>query len=184
MMRIPTKSLFPVITSGPLKTTTSTTTGATTPSHNEKEHSMITADIPRETSFELPEGRYRANISGLKPFTKQAGRGPQDWIKIYFEVHIPGLSERFDTRAWRSFKLSLTPGSELRNWLAGLLGQDYFKERSGQQMSLDSLLNTECEVELEHFYGQGYEKPLVVVASIRPPHSAAPNPNKVGAAKD
>jgi integrase len=42
--------------------------------------------------------------------------------------------------------------------LAGLLGKEFFKERSGQQMSLDSLLNTECEVQLEHFYGKGVPK--------------------------
>ena len=184
MIRIPTKSLFPVITSGPLKTTTPTTTGARTPSHNEKEHSMITADIPRETSFELPEGRFRAQISGLKPFIKQAGQGPQDWIRIHFEVHIPGLSERVDTRAARSFKLDLHPGSEFRNWLTGLLGKEYFRERSGQQISLDSLLNTECEVELEHFYGKGYEKPLVVVASIRPVPSCKSTAGKVDGSKD
>jgi len=178
MMRIPTKSIFPVIASGPLKTTTSTTTGARTPSHNQREHHMITADIPREVTFELPEGQYRASISGLKPYTKQSGRGPQDWIRILFDVHIPGLSERCDTRAGSNFKLDLNPGSELRNWLTGLLGKEYFKERSGQQVSLDSLLNTECEVELEHFYGKGYEKPLVVVASIRPVPSSVPTPVK------
>ena len=144
---------------------------------------MITADIPREVSFELPEGQYRAHISGLKPFTKQSGRGPQDWIRMHFDVHIPGLSETVDTRAARSFKLDLHPGSEFRNWLSGLLGKEFFKERSGQQMSLDSLVNTECEVELEHFYGEGYEKPLVVVASIRPVRSSPPTPNKVEAAK-
>jgi hypothetical protein len=180
-MLIREKSIFPVITSGPLKTTTATTTGARTPSHNQKEHHMITAEIPRETSFELPEGQYRASISGLKPFTKQSGRGPQDWIRIHFDVHIPGLSERVDTRAARSFKLDLHPGSEFRNWLTGLLGKEFFKERSGQQISLDSLLNAKCQVELEHFYGQGYKTPLVVVASIRPVHSSAPTPNKVDA---
>jgi hypothetical protein len=184
MMRIQTKSISPVITSGPLKTTTATTTGARTPSHNQKEHHMITADIPREVSFELPEGRYWGHISGLRPFIRQAGQGPQDWIRIHFDLHIPGLSERVDTRAARNFKLDLNPGSEFRNWLTGLLGKEYFKERSGQQVSLDCLLNTECEVELEHFYGKGYEKPLVVVASIRPVHSAAPTPNKVGSGKD
>jgi hypothetical protein len=145
---------------------------------------MITANIPREVTFELPEGGYRAHISGFRPFIKQARQGPQDWLKILFDVQIPGLSERFDTRAWRSFKLSLSPGSELRNWLIGLLGKEYFKERSGQQMSLDSLVSTECEVELEHFYGKGYEKPLVVVASIRPVRAAVPTPDKVEKGKD
>ena len=184
MMAIPTKSISPVITTGTFNTTTSTTTGAITPSHNQKEHNMITANIPREVTFDLPEGQYRASISGLKPYTKQSGRGPQDWIRILFDVHVPVLSEKFGTMAGRSFKLDLNPGSELRNWLTGLLGKEFFKERSGQQVSLDSLLNTKCELELEHVYGKGYEKPLVVVSSIRPASSSAPTPNKVGAGKD
>lgn len=183
-MRIPTKRIFPIITSGPLKTTASTTTGAGTPSHNQKEHNMITADIPREVTFELPEGQYRASISGLKPYTRQSGRGPQNWIRILFDVHIPGLSESVDTRAGSNFKLDLNPGSELRNWLTGLLGKEFFKKRSGQKISLDALLNTECEIELGHFYGAGYEKPLVVVARIRPVPKSAPIPNKLEARKD
>jgi hypothetical protein len=183
MMTIPTKSIFPVITSGPWKTTSSTTTGAITPSHNQKEYNMITADIPLEVTFELPEGRYQASISSLKPYTKPSGRGPQNWIRILFDVHIPGLSERMETRAGRNFKLDLNPGSEFRNWLTGLLGKEYFKERSGQQISLDSLLNSECEVELKHFYGPGYEQPLVVVASIRPVLTSTSKANKVEAAK-
>jgi hypothetical protein len=183
-MLIRKKSIFPVITSGPLKTTTSTTTGAGTPSHNQKQHHMITATIARDTSYDLPEGGYRARISGLRPFFKQAGQGPQDWIRIFFEVHIPGLSENLDARAARNFKLDLSPGSELRNWLTGLLGKEYFKEHSGQQMSLDSLLNTECEVDLEHFYGEGYQKPHVAVARIRPVRSSPPAPDTVKGGKD
>jgi hypothetical protein len=145
---------------------------------------MITADIPREVSFELPEGRYRASISNLKPFVKQVARGAQNWLRVLFEVNIPGLSERVNTMAGRSFKLDLNPGSELRNWLTGLLGKEYFTRRSGQQVNLDSLLETRCEVELEHFYGNGYEKPLVVVAKLRPAAFCEPTTQKVSAGKD
>ena len=174
MMRIPNNSIYPVITSGAVKPTT-TTTGAIKSSHNQKEQYMITAEIPREVSFELPEGRYRARISGLKPFIKQSAQGPQDWVRILFDVHVPGLSKGVDTRAGRNFKLNLQPGSDFRNWLTGLLGKGYFRERSGQQIHLNSLLNTECEVELEHVYGKGYEQPLVVVASIHPVQVAGGN---------
>ncbi len=189
MMTIPTKSVFPVITSGPLKTSTSTTTGAETASHNQKEHHMITATIPRDTNYDLPEGGYRARVSGLRPFIKQAGQGPQDWIRIFFEVHIPGLSEKLDARAARNFKLDLSPGSELRNWLTGLLGKEYFKERSGQEVSLDSLIGTECEVELEHYWGKDnwgkdYNKPHVNVARVHPLTSTKPATVSVAGGKD
>jgi len=181
MMTIPTQSVSPVFQSRPL---TTTTTGAIKPGHNQKDRNMIIAEIPREVTFDLPQGRYRAKISGLKPSIKQAGQGPQNWIKIQFDVQIPGMSERIDTRAGRPFKLEFNPGSELRNWLSGLLGKEFFRERSGQQVSLDWLLNTECEVELEHFYGKGYDKPLVVVASIHPVSGSRPATLTVPKGKD
>ena len=184
MMRIPTQSISPAFTSGNTAIPSTNTTGARTPSHNQKAHTMITADIPREVSFELPEGRYRACISNLKPFVKQVAQGAQDWLRFLFEVHIPGLSERVNTMAGRSFKLDLNPGSELRNWLTGLLGKQYFTQHSGQQVNLDSLLERECEVDLEHFYGKGYDKPLVVVAKLHPVISKGPEIQRVEEGKD
>ena len=71
-MRIPNNSIYPVITSKAVKDTT--TDSAIKSSHNQKKQYMITAEIPREVSFELPEGRYRARISGLKPFIKQSAQ--------------------------------------------------------------------------------------------------------------
>ena len=161
-MRIPVKSISPTIT------TTATTTGPKMPSYLQKEHHMITANIPRESCFDLPEGRYRATISTIRPHIKQGNQGAHEWIKISFYVHIPGLSEQYDTCAGRNFKLDLNPGSDLRNWLTGLLGKEFFRDRSGQQMDFDSLIGTECEVELKHFQGKGYDKPLVVVFGIHP----------------
>ena len=173
-MSIPVKSIYPTVTFAPMITTTSTTTGPKTPSYQQREHPIITANIPREVTFELPEGRYRATFSGIRPLIKQANQGAHEWIRMLFEVHIPGLSEQYDACAGRNFKLDLNPGSDLRNWLTGLLGKDFFRDRSGQQMNLDSLLGTECEVELKHFYGKGYDKPLVVVAGIHPVRSSQP----------
>ena len=103
---------------------------------------------------------------------KQDESRPQDWLRILFEVQVPGLSERKKTMAGRNFKLDLNPRSDLRNWLAGLLGQEFFREHSGQQVSLHSLIGTDCIVELVHFQGDGYEKPHVVVASVHPANPA------------
>jgi len=173
MMRIPNNSIYPVITSGAVKPTT--TTGSASPNRNQKEPLPITVEIPREANYNLPEGRYRAKISGLKPSTKPSARGPQPWIKILFDVQVPGLSERFDTRAGRQFKLNLQPGSELKTWLTDLFGKEFFSKCSGKQIDLNSLLNTECEVVLTHWYGVGYKKPLVIVDSIHPVEVAGGN---------
>jgi len=174
MMRIPRYQEPRPTESGVAATTTTTSTGPQTPSHNQKVNNMITAEIPREVSFDLPEGRYRARISNIKPKMKQAGSGPQEWIKFIFEVEVPGLSEKFNTMAVRAFRLDLNQGSELRNWLTGLLGRQFFKEHSGQPMSFDSLTGLECEIDLEHFQGNGYDQPLVVPARLFPATSKEP----------
>ena len=113
MMRIPTTTIVPVFKM-PDTTSTEITAGPIKPGPNQKGNNMITATIPPDVTFELPEGRYWARISNIKKFIKQAGSGAQDWIRFLFDVKVPGLSERFDAMAGRSFKLNLNRGSELR----------------------------------------------------------------------
>ena len=167
MMRVPTPRIAPVFKL-PDTNSTITTAEPIKVSLNQKEHKMISATIPPEKTFDLPEGTYSAGISSVRQFIKQAGSGPQDWVRFLFEVKAPGLSDRFNAMAGRSFKLDLNPGSELRNWLTGLLGRAFFKDRSGQEISLDSLVGVECQIELVHVHDPRYEKPLVVVANLWP----------------
>ena len=182
-MRIPKDISVPVFNLT-RTTTASTTAGAIEPGDNQKGKNMLIVDIPKEVSFDLPEGRYAAKISSLKPLIKQAGQGPQDWLRILFDVHVPGMSEKFDARAGRSFKLDFNPGSELRNFLTGLLGRGFFQRHSGGKVDLDSIVDTECEVELEHFYGKGYDKPHVNVVRVCPVRSNKPTPENVTGGKD
>ena len=166
MMRIPSQRLFPAYVE-PDKATPAATDQLQT-GHTPKGNSMITAEIPREVTFDLPEGRYAATVSDVRQVLKQSGTKPQQNIRFLFDVTIPGLSEQMDTMAGRTFKLDLNPGSDLRNWLSGLLGSKFFKERAGQYINFDSLIGNDCEVKLEHLYGNGFDRPLVVVAQIFP----------------
>jgi hypothetical protein len=131
---------------------------------------MITVEIPKEVTFDLPEGNFAARIDNIKRSQKQSAKGMDDWVRIVFQVTIPGM-ENLTTLAGRGFKLNLNPGSDLRNFLGGLLGVWFFLTGSGQKFDLETLIGRECEVKLEHFYGKDYEKPLVVVAAVYPPGS-------------
>ncbi len=130
---------------------------------------MIEIQVPKESTFDLPEGCYKARLSDVRRFIKQTSKGAQDWVRFLFEAEIPGLSERLNTIAGRSFKLDVNPGSDLRNFLSGLLGHQFFADRSGQKVDLEALGGTDCEIQLEHCWGKDYEKPLVVVARVAPP---------------
>ena len=132
---------------------------------------MIQIEIPKETTFDLPEGCFKAQVSGVRQFIKQTSRGAQEWVRFLFDVQVPGLSYRLNTVAGRSFKLDVNPGSDLRNFLVGLLGQQFFADRSGQKVDLEGLNQTDCEIQLDHYCGRDFEKPLVVVSRVAAPGS-------------
>jgi hypothetical protein len=132
---------------------------------------MIEIQVPKETTFDLPEGCYRALVTDVRQQVKQNKEGMQDWVRIVFRVEIDGWNEYFNPMAGRSFKLDLNGGSDLRNFLGGYLGQQYFVERSGQRIDLDGLRGAECEVELQHQWTPKHKRPLVVVAKMVPPNT-------------
>jgi hypothetical protein len=126
---------------------------------------MIESTIPREVTWDLPEGNYPAKLIRMKKEIKQSRQGPKEMVKFYFEVDVPSLPH-LNCMAGRRFENSLNPGSDLRNWLEGLLGRQYFLNRSGQKIDLEALIETECEVALEHFFGRDYDTPHVTVARV------------------
>lgn len=130
---------------------------------------MLSSRIPRETTWDLPCGDYKATIRQIKAQYRQNSRGQQEWVRFILEVQIPGL-EKLQCMAGQNFKLDLNNGSELRNFLTGLLGRTYFAANSGELLDWNSLEGMECEVSLEHRYGddEKHDKPLVVVTRLAP----------------
>jgi hypothetical protein len=129
---------------------------------------MTEVNIPKEITFVLPEGEFDAVITCVKAFVKQTAKGSRDWIRVLFEVEVPE-HPNLDCRAGRNFQLNLKSGSDLRNWLTGLLGPQFFRAKSGSKVNLELLEGTRCRIELEHIYGKGdYENPLVVVSRVLP----------------
>lgn len=129
---------------------------------------MINIEIDKQVRFDLPQGKYVATITAVRQFLKQSAKGSQDWIRILFEVDVPGMRD-FDCRAGRNFMLSFKAGTDLRNFLTPFLGPDFFYANSSKMVDLEQLLvGMKGEIELNHFCGDGYEKPLVLVDTIKP----------------
>ena len=129
---------------------------------------MVEVTLDKEVSFQLPEGDYAAQLTGIKSFTKQSGRGKQDWLRLLFEVNVPSMQD-LDCRAGRNFLLSFKAGTDLRNFLTPILGADFFKKKSAKSIDLEKLLvGQNGVVTLSHFTGQDYDKPLVVVDAFDP----------------
>jgi hypothetical protein len=130
---------------------------------------MLTIQMEKEVTFDLPEGRFLGKVVGLKPFTKQSARGKQDWLRMLFEIMgVPGL-ENVECRAGRNFMLSFKQGSDLRNFLTPMLGTGFFKQNSAKSLDLESVVvGLVGEVTLSHFCGQDYDRPLIVVETFEP----------------
>jgi len=135
------------------------------------QRTTMIVNIDKQIRFDLPEGRYTATIAGLKTFQKQSAKGAQDWVRILFDVDVPGM-RGYDCRAGRNFPISLKAGSDLYNFLLPVLGHEFFSSNSGKGVDMDQvLIGMQVTAKLTHFSGEGYEKPLTVVDSIQPKES-------------
>ena len=129
---------------------------------------MIEVTLDKEITFNLPEGAYAAQLTGIKVFNKQAAKGKQDWVRLSFDVTIPSMPD-LDCRAGRNFPLSFKAGGDLRNFLTPILEPDFFKKNSAKSIDLEkTLVGLHGIVHLSHFTGQDYETPLVVVDAFEP----------------
>jgi hypothetical protein len=129
---------------------------------------MVNVELDREITFDLPEGDYASQLSTLKPFLKQTTKGKQDWIRFTWDVTVPGMKD-LDCRAGRNFLLSFKNGSDLRNFLLPVLGQEFFKKNSAKTIDLEPILKgMKGVVTLSHFNGEGYDKPMVMVEAFVP----------------
>jgi hypothetical protein len=125
-------------------------------------------ELDREITFDLPAGIFASELSALKPFIKQTTKGKQDWIRFTWDITVPSMKD-LDCRAGRNFLLSFKNGSDLRNFLLPVLGQEFFKKNSAKTIDLESTLKgMNGIVTLSHFKGEGYDKPMVVVEAFEP----------------
>lgn len=137
---------------------------------------MLIIDVPREITFDLCEGKFKAVISAVKSTSKQSSRGEEPWIRMLFDVQVPGL-EHLDCKAGRNFPLNLAKGSDLRNFLVPALGPEFFSTNSSKPIDLEHILTGKSVwVSLRHHQGDGFKKPLVIVEKMAPRLIEPPRP--------
>ena len=129
---------------------------------------MAKIPIPKQVTFDLPEGNFSFTLVKYHQQLKQTAKGSQGFIRLLLNVKVPGMEDVIPY-AGRNFEARLDNGSDLRNFLESWLGRDYFLKRSGKEIDLDELIGSEGETTLRHFQGPDFDKPLVVVDSLYPP---------------
>ena len=127
----------------------------------------IIKKVPAVKTFDLPAGQYKATLTSTKLLKKQTRKGPQDWIRLVYAVKIDSMADQLPC-AGRNFVLDLNPGSDLRVFLENWLGLDFFKSMSNKDLDFDGLVGLDGDIELSHYCGEDYEKPLVVIDGIYP----------------
>jgi hypothetical protein len=132
--------------------------------------SSTIATVGKDSTFKLPQGRFKAVITQYK--VKEAVRdgGKAQTGSILFDVIVPGM-ENYECLARKVMPVDLKAGSCMRRFIEGLLGQDFFKGKSNQAIDLRPVLvGLKCEVELVHAKHdeERFDFPLVDVESAYP----------------
>ncbi len=133
--------------------------------------------IPAVKTFDIPAGSYQAVLTQCRPMTKQSKKGPQEWVRLIYEVKVPEMADQIPC-AGRNFQLDLNPGSDLRNFLEVWLGSDFFKAKSNQNLDFDTLVGREGDIYLSHYQGEEFERPLVIIDNVFPISSQQPTTAK------
>lgn len=124
--------------------------------------------VPKDSTFKLPEGRFKAIITQYKVKEINKSSGSSQIATILFEVFVPG-QERYECLARKIVPVDLRPGSAMRKMIESLLGPDFFKGKSDQPIDMRALLvGRACEVVLVHAKHDDdrYDWPLVDVECV------------------
>jgi hypothetical protein len=127
--------------------------------------SMI-VQLPRDKTFNLPEGNLRGCLASLS--RRPAGKAKEETVRFVFDMNVPSIRNALPC-AGRNFPLDLKVGTELRRFLDGWLGKDFFETNGGKALDLESLIGREADLMLSHFQQSGYEKPMVFIQAAYKP---------------
>jgi hypothetical protein len=132
--------------------------------------SSTIAIVGKDSTFKLPQGRYKSEVVQYSVKEGGQGKGNKPIGTILFEAEVPGM-ENYECLARKVMPVDLKAGSPMRNFLATLLGSDYFNGKSNQAIDLRQVLvGKKCEVELVHAKHDEdrYDFPLVEIAAVHP----------------
>ena len=125
-------------------------------------------EIPKERTYKIPAGHYQSKIDNVT--VRRAKINDDLNCCITFIANVPG-KERYECCARAVFPFDLAPKSQLRTFLEGLLGRQYFTENAGLSINLEKILrDMDCVIEVVHgpHNEDKYDWPMVLVTSAKP----------------
>lgn len=126
-----------------------------------------TIEVPKQTSFHTPIGKYGASIRSASRIVKQRRYSSVSFVRLVFNVQIPNTN----VNCLAKFDLAdnMNEGSDLWNVICRLLGRESLQECSGGTLDLNTLIGLSCDIEVDHVRGQQeqYDFPFVIVTDLR-----------------
>ena len=125
-----------------------------------------TIEVPLQTSFHTPEGRFPASIRSTKKGS-QSWSSNQPMIRFIFNVNVPGSNIQYLAKL--DLPENMNEGSDLWNVLCRLVGRKVLQECSGKTFDLNKLVGTPCDIETQHNheYREDHDFPLVIVTDLQ-----------------
>jgi|GEM_PF-2340126 len=120
--------------------------------------------IPKDDTYDLPEGRYRAVLNSARTLLKPTSR-PVQQVRLLFNVNIPSLKNK-NPMAGRTFNFELSRRSELRCFIESWLGADFFNRNT--TVDFEELVGCSADLNLTHRHNDGYDRPYVFIEAIHP----------------
>ena len=121
--------------------------------------------IPKEETYDLPEGRFRAHLVSARMQTKFTNGKAQQLVRLLFEVDIPSLSmKRKIPMAGRSFTFELKRRSELRGFIENWKGTNLLA--STTTFDIEQLVGQSGDIVLIHHHNPNHPRPIVQVDSM------------------
>lgn len=123
--------------------------------------------IPRATTFECPEGVYRAVLHEVREHTTLTKNAVEKKVRLIFEVKV-SRPDRKLVLAGKNYSPSLAEGSELRNVIECWQGEEFLLT-AGTKLDLRTLVSCEADIMTRHCHSPNYAKPFVDVVGVAPP---------------
>jgi hypothetical protein len=124
--------------------------------------------LPTDKTFHLPEGNFRGSLASISK--RPNGNHKEETVRFVFDMKVPSIRNAIPC-AGRNFPLHLKGGTELRRFLEGWLGKEFFEANGGKSLDLESLIGREADLVLVHFQQTGYPRPMVFVQAAYKPGS-------------
>ena len=124
-------------------------------------------EIPRETTFECPEGPLRASLYDIREHLIPTKTGVDKQVRLLFEVKHKRPDNKL-VLVGKNYPPSLARGSGLREVLENWQGSEFFAH-AGNQVDLKTLVEREADIVTRHRHNAGYRQPFVDLVGVYPP---------------